>query len=175
MWVRRPLLSAVFLIPIVSANGTSFKPPARYIHKGACPFECCTYRDWKTEKSVTLVDRPEGSKTVATVAEGQTVRGITGEVISIPVAMKATHDMADTPIKKGDRFYRLHYAGEGFWYVWYRGKLVSTELGDQAPDQYGAAAPAHDPSVWWVKIRTRKGVTGWTLEQGQFSNQDACG
>jgi hypothetical protein len=174
MWSRGLMLSWVFLIPPVTANSASVLPPTRYIDRGACPFECCTYRNWKTEKPVTLVDRPEGKKKVATVTKGQTVRGVTGEVISMPVPMVATSDLEGTPIKKGGRFYRLHYAGEGFWSIWYRGKVYSTEL-DAGPAPLNGSAPASDPSLWWVKVRTRGGVTGWTLEQGQFSNQDACG
>jgi hypothetical protein len=30
-------------------------------------------------------------------------------------------------------------------------------------------------TTWWVKIKTSSGVIGWTIDQKNFENQDACG
>src|SRR4030095_1286133 len=38
---------------------TATKPPVVYVDKGACPFECCTYRRWKTEKTTTAYAQPD--------------------------------------------------------------------------------------------------------------------
>src|SRR5450755_2963719 len=97
-------------------------PPNPYIDKGACPFECCTYHDWKTAKPVTLLDKPSGSKRIVDVKAGVVVRGVTGQVISKPQRIVATKAFSDTPIKKGDVFYFIHYAGEGISRVWFKGK-----------------------------------------------------
>jgi hypothetical protein len=29
--------------------------------------------------------------------------------------------------------------------------------------------------VWWVKIRNKEGLEGWTRETRKFGNMDACG
>ena len=42
-------------------------------------------------------------------AKGDVVTGLTGEVISVPIPAKADRDVPETPIKKGDTFYVLHY------------------------------------------------------------------
>ena len=78
-------------------------PPHVFVDVGACPFECCTYRQWTTKKSTSLFDRPRGRQVVATLSEGDVVQGMTGEVISTPIAVKADRDIAETPIKAGDR------------------------------------------------------------------------
>ena len=31
-------------------------PPMPYIDQGACPFECCTYRDWVAEAGFQAVE-----------------------------------------------------------------------------------------------------------------------
>lgn len=172
MYPDRSFLVGVLLaLPVTSTNAAMTQPPNPYVDKGACPFECCTYRDWKTTKPITLVNRPNGHRSVARVAAGNTVHAITGEVISTPLRVVAPTSYADSPIKKGDAFYVLHYAGEGFSHVWFEGKSYDVEL-----DQSGATVegPRQDGAAWWAQIRTRNGKSGWVLVKDQFENQDAC-
>lgn len=147
-------------------------PPDPYIDKGACPFECCTYRDWTTKKQVTLLDRPQGKVKTADIPAGVVVRGMTGEVISHPLAVTAIRAFEDTPIRKGGTYYLLHYAGEGFWSAWYRGRVYSIDMSDYREDTEPMRSFKAD---WWVKLRSRAGKTGWVLNTGQFDNMDSCG
>ena len=84
--VVRLLLTLVVVLPGRSAQngGTATKdaPPAVYVDEGACPFECCTYREWTVRKSVTVFDRPNGRET-AHLSKGERLKALTGEVISI--------------------------------------------------------------------------------------------
>lgn len=154
-------------------------PPNPYIDKGACPFECCTYRDWKTTKPVALIDKPYGTKTIATVTAGQVVHGITGVVYSAPVRAVASksffawsNDFRRASIKKGDVFYILHYVGEGGTLIWFKGQTYSGEI---EPVGATAEGPPSNGPQWWVNVRTLTGRSGWVLETDQFENQDACG
>jgi hypothetical protein len=46
------ILALLFLSSAAtSALFAQAKAPAVYVDKGACPFECCTYRAWRTEKN----------------------------------------------------------------------------------------------------------------------------
>lgn len=146
-------------------------PPNPFIDKGACPFECCTYRDWTTKKPVTLLDKPDGKTAVAAVPAKTVVRGVTGQVWSMPVSITATHAFADSPIRKGDTFYAMHSAGEGFWVVWFKGKTYSVDM-TQPSD---GAVLEKASSKWWVQIKTKDGKVGWVLNANQFDNQDSCG
>src|SRR3954466_4676007 len=61
------------------------KPPAVYVDKGACPFECCTYRRWKTDKTTVAYATPDKkAKAVGKFVAGTNVVAITGEVRTVP-------------------------------------------------------------------------------------------
>jgi hypothetical protein len=142
-------------------------PPRAFVDDAACPFECCKYGQWTVEKPTELVDKPNGKQPVSTLSKGDVVTGLTGQVISAPVAVKADRDIPDTEIKKGNIFYVLHYNGEGYWKVWYRGKITYT------PD-YGRLDFPHPKAKWWVKIKDSNGNIGWAPSHGNFGHQDAC-
>jgi len=142
-------------------------PPNPYIDKGACPFECCTYREWAARQEITLVDSPNGKKRVARIHKGEKVRALTGEVHSIPMRVVAQMDDLDAKVKRGEVIYILHYVGEGAWQARHNGELVVIEnFSDKGP---------FPQSTWWVKVKTKSGIVGWTISHGNFSNQDACG
>jgi hypothetical protein len=142
------------------------KPPSPYVDKGACPFECCSYKHWAVRDSVQLWDRPNGKQEVASLQKGEVVDGLTGEVISEPVAAKAERDVPETPIKSGDTFYVLHYDGEGYWKVWFQGKMALVHQSVMDIPQPKA--------VWWVKVRSGRGAVGWTPSDKHFLHQDSC-
>jgi hypothetical protein len=142
-------------------------PPSPYIDKGACPFECCTYRNWTASQGIALVDQPNGKKIVARIHKGEKVQALTGEVHCIPLRVVAVQDDPDAGVKRGEVIYILHYTGEGYWKVWHNGRLVEIDnFSDKGP------YPQH---TWCVKVKTTSGVVGWTISHGNFSNQDACG
>jgi hypothetical protein len=149
-----------------AGDPASERPPDRFVDAGACPFECCTYREWTVRDSIRLLDRPNGTRVIGSARKGETVRGLTGEVISTPVAAKANREIPQTQIKPGDTFYVLHYEGEGHWKIWFHGKTMSV-------DQSFFDVPKLK-AEWWVKIRKPDGVVGWALSSGQFDHQDAC-
>jgi len=172
--IVRTILASAFLLPgvlvasVIAAQTTGeHTPPNVYIDKGACPFECCTYREWVVRTDVTLLDRPNGKRVVGRVKKGQRVLALTGEVHSVPLRMVAHHDYPDAGVKAGDAVYILHYIGEGYWKAWHDGKLFEM---DDFPDK-----GSKPKTTWWVKLKTSAGAIGWTVEHGDFENQDACG
>jgi len=172
--IARTIFVSVFLLlgelvgSIIAAQSPEeHKPPNVYIDKGACPFECCTYREWVALANVTLLDIPNGKKVVGHIKKGEKVLALTGEVHCVPLRVIAKGDEPDAGVKAGDTIYILHYEGEGYYKVWYDGKLV---------DIQNFSDNARQPkSTWWVKLKTRSGVIGWTVEHRNFGNQDACG
>ena len=162
------LLLGVLVASVIAAQTTGKqKPPNVYIDKGACPFECCTYREWVARTSVTLVVGPNGKKIVGRIKKGERVLALTGEVHSIPLRVVAQHDDPDAGVKAGDTVYILHDIGEGYWKAWHDAKLYDT---DDFPDK-----GSKPKSTWWVKLKTSAGVIGWTVEHRNFENHDACG
>lgn len=169
-WLRQPItiLSLVLLSAVLSASDDAGAkmPPRVFVDDGVCPFECCTYRQWTVEKPTTLLDQPNGKQVLGTLAKGDIVQGLTGKVISTPIPAKADLDIPETPIKKGDTFYVLHYEGEGYWKVWFEGKTTSVH-------QSVMEVP-HPKAEWWVKVKDAHENVGWALSQGNFAHQDAC-
>jgi hypothetical protein len=173
MSVKKALTSALFLLGFsaicfsAARSADELKPPDIYIDKGACPFECCTYREWVARTDMTLLDAPDGKKAVGQIKKGEKVLALTGETHSIPQQIVSPHDYPDAGVKTGDKIYLLHYVGEGFWRVWHEGKLIEIDgLPERGPKP---------KSTWWVELKTSTGIIGWTIERHSFENQDACG
>lgn len=148
------------------APAANSRPPHIFVDVGACPFECCTYRQWTADEAITLWDQPNGTRVVGSLSKGQIVQGLSGEVRSTPLPVISDRDIPETDIKTDDTFYVLHYDGEGYWKVWFRGKLTLVNE---------SVVNIPDPKAeWWVKINDLKGEIGWTISHGNFEHQDAC-
>ena len=171
------ILFSVFLIFAASAINISAQslPKLPFSDRGACPFECCTYRTWVARRSLPLRrEMRQTSPIVFRIKRGESVEGLTGVVITAKAGVVEV--LRDTKfgslnLRRGSRLYTLTYLGEGFYKVWYRGKFYEEDvLGNR--DFKIVSEPK---SVWWVKIKNKKGRTGWTDMSDSFDNQDACG
>jgi hypothetical protein len=161
------LLSSFAVCAGIARSAEDQKPPAVYIDKGACPFECCTYREWVARTDVTLLDVPNGKAVVGQIKKDEKVLALTGEIHSVPLAVVARKDYLEAGVEAGDTIYLLHYVGEGFWKVWHLGNVFEIDdLPGKAPKP---------KTTWWVKLKTSSGVIGWAIDHRNFENQDACG
>lgn len=140
------------------------RPPATYVSPDACPFECCTYREWTARSSVTLYDKAQG-RASGKINKGERVQGLTGQVITHPLAFRIASEQDGIPA--GATVYLLHPLGEGVWRVWYEGKVHDIELDVAEEPRY----------EWWTKVKTASGQIGWVRMPHSlpFDNVDACG
>lgn len=168
-------------------------PKMPYEDVGACPFECCTYREWTATARVTLLrDRRAGSGTAFVAQPGDRVRAITGVVITTrpgraqvnrPVDLWTTEGTIH--VVPGETLYLLTYRGEGYFTAWFKGRLydqvdASMFAGvngacETHPEKCHGRVVEKAVSEWWVRVKSLKSVTGWTREPEKFSNKDACG
>jgi hypothetical protein len=171
---------AVLFFSLASLAAAPKEPPKIYIDKGACPFECCTYREWCVTKNTPLYSAVEGKNVVGEAKAGTKVNALTGEVHVIPakVTVKTEHGT----YHPGEIFYVLTYEGEGSYKVWRNGEVTSDgdvyELFDNGSPklrQHWGESKSKPQSTWWVKIKLRDGKEGWTKETDHFGNMDACG
>lgn len=145
-------------------------PPVPYISKGACPFECCTYREWIANRDMTVMDKPDG-KPIAQLRKHEHVSAITGEIETHPLRFQIKQkgpDKKDIPVPVGSTVYLLHPVGEGFWLVWFQGKEI------QMDPQYDGPGPQYQ---WWAKIKTHSGQVGWVrmnVNDLPFDQVDSC-
>jgi hypothetical protein len=197
---RRVALAGTTLVAFVASAVVSSHPSAQdagprvpYEDIGACPFECCTYRDWTATARVTLLsDRQTGSGTAFVAQPGDRVRAITGVVITTqpgraqvdrPVDLWTTEGTIH--VVPGDTLYLLTYHGEGAFTAWFKGHLYDQVDAAMFTTVNGACASQPEKcygrviekpvSEWWARVKSQKGVTGWTREPEKFSNKDRCG
>ena len=158
------------------------RPPTTWVAHGACPFECCTYREWGVVRSTVLYDRPGSSNVVGTAEVGARVRALTGEVHLRPAALAVVHDHA--PLVAGEIVFLLDTLGEGFSRYWRAGQVHEIEItpaerclrpGPSCWVEHIEPSEARIPATWWVHIETPAGVRGWTSEPAHFDDKDACG
>ena len=173
-------------------SGQTPRPPVNYADFGACPFECCTYRRWSVVKDTVLYkSRSENSGMAFRVRKGEHVIGLTGVVITLKLGKalvrKATTigmDKRKTKVKPGDVLYLLHYEGEGIYKIWFNGRIYENEM-PTSPDLI-SKTPAgkrqenievlNEPeTVWWVKVKNSRNQIGWSKQDQNFGDMDACG
>ena len=176
------LASSLVLLPVTAIADS---PPAKYIDQGACPFECCVYRVWKTKRDTVVYAQPnKNEKVVGLLKAGATVEAFTGEVHSSPVRFVVKKAHAE--YKPGDFLWVYTYLGEGHFRVWRNGAMQEEDLGFSP---YGGSGGARCENreycwgelekklqfTWWVKVRSREGWEGWSDQPEHFKNKDACG
>ncbi|MFN3667235.1 MAG: IPT/TIG domain-containing protein [Sediminibacterium sp.] len=147
--------------------------PIPYEDFGACPFECCSYREWFANRDTIIrSDHRKGSTIVFTVKKGEKVIAITGVVITTkPGRAKVLRPVkiGNTQANPGDIVYLLTYTGEGVYKIWHQGNVVANNM-DVMQDIEILEKPE---SIWWVTIRNKRGQTGWSDQPENFDNKDA--
>lgn len=187
-FVGKVMLSALlFLVIGLLLNSESFAqgPKVPYKDVGACPFECCIYRQWTAKKETLIYKQMSEKSPVAfRVKRREKVTGVTGVVITNKAGtVKVLKDYTakefstdftkaenEISIKSGEVFYVLTSLGEGFYQLWYKGKFFQDEIYNEENMKI-LTMPVAD---WWVKIKNRKGQIGWTKLPENFNNKDGC-
>lgn len=166
-------------------------PAASYVDTGACPGEGCRYGEsWTLDMAAPVHPARGSSQTAFVVPKGQKISTVTGVVITKPGKIRILHPVVlpgQEPISSGV-IYVLTYRGEGFWKIWFNGKLVDAAsipdvLSPMTCDAKDAACrkkfearrisgpimgvmeEAPQPE-WWIQIKDASGRTGWIEDTG---------
>lgn len=192
---RAWLLALLVAILIPFAAQAQTRPPLPFEDVGACPFECCTYREWIANKTTAIRRTRNNNSPVAfTVAPRERVQGVTGVVITTrageirirrPITIQAYSPRGNNtsrPIqaRTGDIVYLLTSHGEGEYKAWFKREIIIINAIDvMEQNQPGSAGSGSrlpsTTSTWWVQIKNRRGQTGWTEQARNFDNKDSCG
>lgn len=196
--VRRSLLLLSLAVASPAAAFSQARPREPFVVRGVCPYECCQLGIWVARGTVRAMrSRSERAAVSFTLKAGDTVTAISGEMVTRrlgrvlvrrqPVANPEIHDSTLRPAL-GDTLYLASYGGEGSWIVWYQGRLHWTrEFWPGQVGQVGAEADLLEAprGTWWVRLETRRGLSGWVragtmvlngLESVHpgFTGSDAC-
>jgi hypothetical protein len=169
------------------------RPPRMYTEFGACPSECCMFRRWGVRADTVLYKgRSTRSPVAARARKGERVTGLTGVVVTVkPGIVRVKKEMTlgldgrKVKARPGDVLYLLYYQGEGIYKFWLRGRVYAEEMPyqprmDQLPEDEARAREliefvSEPETVWWVKVRNRRGQVGWTPRNEHFDDIDGCG
>jgi hypothetical protein len=171
---------AATLLLVSAAVGAQDKPPIPFEDVGACPFECCTYREWETTAPVVFYkERSEKSAVSYQAKAKEKVVGVTGVVVTrkygvtkiiAPISLGSNNELS---LKPGDLLYTLRYAGEGYDIFWYKGKTYSDQISDDSLS-YAWKIQSRPKYDWWVQVRNKGNIVGWTKNTRVFAHMDAC-
>lgn len=157
-------------------------PDSVLARRGACPFECCVYREWVAEGPIAVVgSQRERGRPRFTIAPGERFRADSGNVWITGLMLVAVQQpVADSPYWSfiaGDTLVVLDHLGEGHFNVWHAGRVLDVEGFWEAWQGRGGARTLGAPgSEWWVHVTLLDGRTGWfeAAPDVRFSGADAC-
>lgn len=159
------------------------KPALPKVDENACPFEGCQFGSWTSTGPVQLYSTwKEGRKPVARVTKGEVVTAVTGVDITFePFEIDVTAPMPNYGLKPGDKIFGYRNYGEGYFSAWFNGYWVEQFDGSRIVDQDGSGCSRNcaakivkrGRSEWWVEIKTKDGMSGWTQQTDKFDGKDA--
>ena len=192
-------VSALYVPRIAAQSGQPQGPPIPYEDAGACPFEGCVYREWIANAPVVVKTSRRNDALIAfRLQKGERVQAITGVVVTekpgraqfrTAVDLTAYPHTSDRPqpqsihIEPGDTLFLLTYRGEGETAAWFKGRLYdavdASDLFNSACTDNRKSCAGHiidnPASVWWIQLKNKAGLIGWTKEADKFDNKDALG
>lgn len=158
-------------------------PAEVLVRRGACPFECCTYREWTALTPIALSARERSNAApIDTIAVGERFLADSGNVHITGIGLIIVEDTV--PVKQGrvillpgDTLVLLDHRGEGYFNVWRDGVVL-----EEVEGFWGEHSRARGRLVgnyrdeWWIHVTTREGVRGWYRTDGEVrvSGADRC-
>lgn len=185
--VKRSLLIVVVIL-CACGRTKQVGPPMPFDEEGACPFLCCTYREWTVDWDTDVhADRQDDSPVAFHAALGDTVTALTGVVTTTKVgrAMARRPVMVGskrTAVAAGEPIYLLRNVGSD-WKIWVNGVTDEQYIPNQgyctgekqSSDECALTVVEQPQIVWWAKVQDARGREGWTREIDHFGNIDSCG
>lgn len=171
-------------MPLVAGcSGSALKLPN--YDWGACPSECCSYGEWTARAPLAAQTGVGIPPAVFTLAPGEKLAGDAGVIVTrragvLKVLRPFSLDPAN-PVRAepGDEIQVLHPLGRGQHLLWFKGAThadtLSADRIESAPRPGALVQVIGTPEVeWWVKIKNRQGLIGWTMETDKLDGLQSC-
>ena len=149
---------------------------------GVCFDGSCLLKEWIVARETVLYgEHDPGAAVVATVTPHQILSVV--QVLSEVKPVRAVVVFDQGRFLQGDEFYILNSLGEGYFRVWYYGRVVEEEILGVSMEQAEngewmkcpepdvncwAEAQGYPEEVWWARIKTGDGREGWLREPASF-------
>jgi len=149
---------------------------------GVCFDGSCLLQEWIVAREAALYDdHIPDAVPITTITPDQILT--VEQVLSASTPVHAVVVFDQGRFLEGDEFYILNSLGEGYFRVWYYGRVVEEEIlgvsmeqsknGEWAqcpePDvNCWAEAHGHPEEVWWARVKTSDDRQGWIREPASF-------
>lgn len=174
--------------PIALPTQLDRPPKTPIIEEGICPFEGCVFREWTANESVAIHSRRDASSPIAfRLNRGDKVQAMTGVLVTSKVGrveFRAPFALSSSvTVRPGETLFLIHPDPEGFATVWFRGETYTqvnavqfwNAICEDRPERCSGKIVERPESEWWVQVRSKSGVVGWTREAQKFNGKDAFG
>jgi hypothetical protein len=177
--------------PVLTEQQSTQGPPVPFEDRGACPFEGCVYREWTAKAAVRVrTERRIDAAVTYELRPGEKVTAVTGIVVTLKAGLVQFREprilsssCGETRIEPGQTLYLLTYQGEGFTKAWFNGRLCEdmdtvefyNGVCDIRPSRCAGKIIEPSKTEWWVQVRNRVGIVGWTHEPEKFDGKNAIG
>lgn len=182
------VLCLSFLLMAVSALAEPLPElPVRY--EGACPFECCIYREWTAMDSIRVFrEERDTSDVVFVLAPGEAFEAVTGNEYLLKYGLAiVTHPINEVwgdeidALAPGDTIWLLSRGSEGIVPAWHGGHEFVAQhewwvnaLGWGKGEDVSRLVNWPE-TEWWVFVRCRNGQSGWIrADEAEVDGSDQC-
>jgi hypothetical protein len=137
------------------------------VRRSGCPFECCSYREWRADSALAVFADERAAGPVAfTLPAGTRFRADSGNVHVTGILLIAVADSVGDPpywsYGPGDTLVVLDPIGEGHFNVW-DGRSVKDVEGFWGAERMPPVAEmlGRWETEWWVHVTVPDGRSGW--------------
>lgn len=181
-------LAAALVLLAAGCAPSNEAPPLEggiYAVRGICFGEGECYRHWRASTPVQVRERLDpASPVVATVAPGEWVEPVDGQLRLVPLRGVVRTATKTPPLAVGDVVYMLEPLGEGFYVLWHKGTTPEHDWASGDPNEPIAwdeptPPPAGAVTGWWVQLKLASGKLGWVKDpafecMGQLQGSEGC-
>jgi len=168
-----------------SVTGFHQEPSLPVVDLDVCPGEGCTFGKWIVARdSAVFSSWKDDRKPLFTLNKGELVTGLTGVHVTYePDRIQVLKPIPELHLQAGDIFLRYMLGGEGYADIWVNGEwkkdydcsFVQEKDGSGCARDCPARVISDGKKGWWVRLKTLKGLIGWTKVEGQFDCMDSLG
>jgi hypothetical protein len=176
--------TAIFIFLAINSLAQDKQPKIPFIQHDVCPFECCQFGKWTAKSLLKAHEEENDNAGIAfTIKPGEEFSALRGNV-HITKLGKLVIEKPFGSFVKDDNVYVLSYRGEGFYDLWYKGKILNLDS-DNLDKVWSNSSLVNYPNfTWWVLVRNKEGKQGWLrlrnitdsgfqIEE-QFDGADSC-
>ncbi len=169
------VFTALFVGAQTRQNTKSTEPTLPIVNEAMCPGHGRIVADWELQSRQPIYSTWKSNRTkLGDLVPKEKVTVLEGvSITQVPDRVVVTRSIPDLALKPGDIILRYDTMGEvaniwskGIWHHQYDlwRTVDSDGSGCGAVDTCDSHVVKDGVKEWWIRVRTRAGITGWTVD-----------